>query len=169
LVFSPNSEILAFSANINNAAYIFAGKEKAGPFLCAYYLTFSPNSKMLSYSVVINEKWFIYLGKDKIAGPFNTGAQSLTFSPDGLNLAYFNGLYFYINENLKAGPFYNLYRGIVTFSSDNNTVSYDVSVYNSEIKGNERCTKILMNDKEYTGSIFKNYVVYIDNDVITIK
>ncbi len=125
-------------------------------------LQFSPDGKTLAYNAKIDSKWYVIAGKEK-AGPYDDVIE-FKFSSDGKTLAYtaqINYLWYIIAGNEKVGP-YN-YVSRLQFSPDGNTLGYRVAIKDGAD------TKILINGKEYTGSIVNGVVIYIDNGTIYIK
>ena len=99
---------------------------------------------------------------DEKAGPYDY-VEDLTFFSDGKILTYrakIRGKWYVIAGKDKAGPYERLW--FLSFSPDGIALAY-----RAEING-EWYSKVLINGKEYTGSVSNGMVVYVENDTIRI-
>ena len=72
--------------NIDDKWYVFAGKEKSGPFDDFEEFGRSSDGKVLAYKAKIDGKYYLFTDKEK-SGPFDDIGES-AFSPHGETLAY---------------------------------------------------------------------------------
>ncbi|MCX7950242.1 MAG: WD40 repeat domain-containing protein [Treponemataceae bacterium] len=143
--------------------YVVTGNEKAGPYDDVDDLTFSPDGKVLAYRVEIGGQWYVITGNEK-AGPYDD-VWGLAFSPDGKMLVYaveVDGQWYMMDGKEKTGPYKYEDIGPLTFSPDGIAL-----VYRAKINGTWY-SKVLINGKEYTGSVSNGVTVYVDNNTIRI-
>lgn len=159
--YSPDGSEFVYDASINGQSFLICGNEKAGPFDEVKYATYSPNGKRIAYVTRNGDSEYIRFG-EKILGPYSV-VSDIVFSPDSEQISYVaetNGKAYLYYGNIKYGPYE--YISSIEYLENVNKFRYSAK------KGNIDSGYVILNNKEYVGSVFMNKAAIIDNDTLKI-
>ena len=162
LTFSSNKEKVAYIAKMDRKYYVFLGMEKFGPYEDVEELTFSPDGQKIAYVGKLNRSQYVFFGGEKF-GPYDD-VEELVISSDGKKLVYvvkMNKKYYIILENIELGPYDDVDN--LSFSSDGNAISYTAKI------DKRKSSLVYSEGATYTGSTYKNRIIYMDGNNIMIK
>ncbi len=162
LTFSPNKEKVAYIAKMERKYYVFLGMEKFGPYEDVEELTFSPDGQKIAYVGKLNRNQYVFFGGEKF-GPYDD-VEELVISSDGKKLVYvikMNKKHYIIFGNRELGPYDDVDN--LSFSADGNAISYTAKI------DKRKSSMVYSEGATYTGSIYKNRIIYMDGNNIMIK
>lgn|GEM_PF-2694560 len=162
LTFSSNKEKVAYVAKMDRKYYVFLGMEKFGPYEDVEELTFSSDGKKIVYTAKVNRNQYVFFGEERL-GPYDD-VEKLVVSPDGKRLAYvikMNKKHYVVLGNKELGPYDDVDN--LSFSPDGNAISYIAKI------DKRKSSMVYSEGATYTGSIYKNRIIYMDGNNIMIK
>lgn len=163
VIFSPSQDKIAYIAKAGREHYVFLGGEKIGPYDDVDYLTFSPDGQRMAYIAKIGRDHYVFLDSEKM-GPYE-GVENLVFSPNGKKIAYVIKMnkkqrYVVLGKE-KLGPYNDVDR--LVFSSNGDLLSFSAKI--DKIKSN----MVYSEGATYTGSIYKDRIIYMNGHNIMLK
>lgn len=133
IVWSPNSQRLAFVANKGNQAFVVLDGKEGKPYDTIFNIKFSPNSQRLIYGAKHDNKSFVVVD-DKESKPYDRVGE-LVFSPDSKRYGYAGTLTSTEGDKARVvldGIEDKAYDAIVTntlrFSPDSQRVAYAAAI-----------------------------------------
>lgn len=154
--FELTGEIIDCYKRKDAGYYLFLGKEEIRTVGGLSQMIVSPDGRRFCYT--INEKRYsdaYLIDGDKKFGPFDS-INNIEFSDDGkhliISVTMQNEHYVYLDDK-KFGPF--PYNASIQFTDDGSAVSYD--------------SKIIIDDKEYLGVVYKGKALYVNDGKIIIQ
>ena len=155
IVFSCNSEHIAYSANTGSKTLVVVDKEEgrsyknAGSLRDIRYLTFSPDSQHLAYTAILdNSLWVIVVEGQEVKQ--YRAIEDVCFSPDSKRVAYVADGQFVVFDTVEGTKYQNIVLNSLTFSPDSLHVAYGAVKY-----GDQMC--VVLNEHE--GQKYNNVVL----------